>query len=255
MSIALGVIGLVFLQVTGFLRVLSTPATTLLTGVGATLYGGKMRIGEFMQGAWCKDSGEKDKLSKEVLALTAENARLKIAESENILLRAQLNFLQTSAQKYAIANVAGQSSDPYSSMLIIDKGSKDGIRENLAVTTNEGIIIGKTSYVKETSSQVILLNDSRSKLLVMVPGRKDGTGIIEGKFGLGLGMSLIPITSELHNDDMVVTSGLEPDIPPGLMVGRIASLEFQSSDLFKRATLKSMVHYGSVRIVSVLLPR
>ena len=166
----------------------------------------------------------------------------------------QLDFFKATPHNHVFADIVGRAGDSYSSIFIINKGSQDGIRDNLAVVTDNGIIIGKTASVRETTSQVVLLNDRTSKLLAMVPNKKESTGIIEGQFGLGITMGLLPITGDIAKDDAVVTAGLEDGIPPGLVIGAIAGVQFQQGDLFKTAQVKSSVNYDSVRIVSVLLP-
>jgi len=204
----------------------------------------------------CPIPQEERELNKQIQQLKQEVTRLKIAESENETLRLQLNFFTRDAQRFVMAHVTGHSSEVIQgSQITLDRGRKDGIAKGLAVTTEDGIIIGKTWQVHETTTQVLLLNDSRSKLLAMSPGRKDGTGIIEGNFGLGITMSLIPITGEIQSGDTLVTSGLEDAIPPGLSIAQVTGLEFKPADLFKTAQLKSMTDYSGVRIVSVLLPK
>ena len=249
-----GVLLLIIASTYGLTRSFDWVITRPFSWVSHSIYSGTINSREATGRFFCPASQGTEEATKQIELLSEENARLKLAESENATLRAELGFLKLQDKKYIAAHVIGRPSNPYISAIIIDKGQRDGLSEGLPVITENGIIVGKITAIQSATSEVTLLNDSHSKLLTMAPGRKEGSGIIEGKFGLGLTMDLIPIAGELQNHDTIVTSGLETDIPSGLLVGTVTGLEFQPSDLFKTAQVKPAISYQNVRIVSVLLP-
>lgn len=194
-------------------------------------------------------------LEDRIKKLEAENAALTLAKIENEALRQQLKFSQQSKFNIQLANRIGWTTDARRSGFIIDKGKKDGITLSAPVITDNGIFIGKITAAQEATSNVTLVNDSKSKVTVIIAAAvRPTTGVINGQFGLGLMVDLIPMTDPIKVDDIVETSGLQDAIPAGLLIGAISKLNTQSTDLFQTASVQPAVDYTKVRIVSVLLP-
>lgn len=70
----------------------------------------------------------------------------------------ELNQTLTSYEKVT-ANVITRSPDSWQDMLIVDKGSKDGIEANMAVMSQKGLI-GRVIEVNTASSKIELLSSS-----------------------------------------------------------------------------------------------
>ena len=65
------------------------------------------------------------------------------------------------ARQLTVATVIGRDATQWSKVVFIDKGTKQGVHENLAVMTNAGVI-GHIIQSTGTTSKVLLITDSRS---------------------------------------------------------------------------------------------
>lgn len=194
-------------------------------------------------------------LEEKIRKLEIENAQLTIAKIENNTLREQLKFFQKSKFHLQLANRIGWTPDVKRSGFIIDKGKKDGITLSAPVITDNGILVGKIGSVQEATSNVILINDSRSKITAIIAATPPTTGVVNGQFGLGLVIDLVPMSEKIDIGNTVETSGLEDDIPAGLVIGTISKLNTLPTDLFQTASVSPAVDYARIRIISVLIPR
>lgn len=171
----------------------------------------------------------------------AQRATDTLLSQENEELKKQLAFRSRTHTQTIGARVSGYSLDPLRSQLILDRGSQDGIHVGNPVLAGNGLLIGLVKTVDRDESRVIPLSDPRTKVLGIIP-RDSGNvfGIVKGRFNVGVEMSLIPITAEVHNGDIVVTSGLQKGVPAGLVVGTIQEIQKKPEDLFQRAVLQTL---------------
>jgi len=194
---------------------------------------------------------ENIKLQEEVIKKQISESRLKEIEEQNEFLKRQLEFVQEQKINAIIANVIGKSQDSFQNFLIIDKGEKNGLEKGLAVT-NQDVIIGKIYSASQYTSKVLLINDSFSQVAVSVQNKDHSIGILNGEYGLGLKINLIPQTEEIKEGDYVITSGLEENIPRGLLVGQIDNVLYTEGELFKTAFVKSPIDFNKIKWISVL---
>lgn len=197
--------------------------------------------------------------------LTAENVELRFLKEENLTLRKQLNFLAKSGERYLMANIisrgelAGEPEDSRS--VVINKGSSDGLFTGLAVVSfvssgdsSSGVIIGKIVNVKDNLAEIYLVTDKNCKLAAAILGEKKTSGIVSGELGLTIKMEFIPQTETIKPGDLVATSGLEQNIPRGLVVGRVTKVVKENNEVWQSATIEPQINLDSLSVVSVLLP-
>lgn len=180
-------------------------------------------------------------LPTEEFFASAQRATDTVLSRENEELKKQLAFRERTHTQSIGARVSGYSLDPLHSQLILDRGSQDGIRVGNPVVAGNGLLIGLIKTVDRDESMVIPLSDPRTKVLGIIP-RDSGQvfGIVQGRFNVGVEMSLIPITDEVHTGDIVVTSGLQKGVPSGLVVGTIQEIQKKPADLFQTAILQAL---------------
>lgn len=200
--------------------------------------------------------------------LTAEKVEAKFLEEENLALRKQLNFLAKSGRRYLMANIISrgqpepQTKDGSSSRsVVIDKGLKDGLFPGLAVAgaagpagSNQGVIIGKIVKVKDSLSEIYLVTDKNCRLAAAILGEKKTLGVTSGELGLTIKMDFIPQTENLKEGDLAATSGLEPNIPYGLLIGRVTKVTKENNQVWQSASLEPQINLDALSVVSVLLP-
>jgi rod shape-determining protein MreC len=198
--------------------------------------------------------------------LIAENIKLRFLEEENSVLRKHLNFLNKDSGRYLMANIisrgelTGNNSEGNQSV-VIDKGSADGLFAGLAVvsstaigTSSRGIIIGKIANIKEHIAEVYLVTNKNNKLAASIFGENRTSGIASGELGLTIKMDFIPQTENIKVGDIVATSGLEQNIPRGLVIGRVTKVSKENNEVWQTAIVEPSVDLDTLSIVSILLP-
>lgn len=181
----------------------------------------------------------------------------KILTEENKALKLTVNFLSDSDYLYDKKNnfmsayiISRDQVDQ--SILIINKGLKDGLRAGMPVIIDEGILIGKIMKVDNYISYVILITDNRSKFAVSINNEKKISGLACGNYNLTIRMNLIPIDKNIQKGDIVTTSGSEKFIPPGLIVGKIIKINKNDNDIFQSAELAPLSTLDNLNIVTII---
>lgn len=192
-----------------------------------------------------------DNLNEEYQKLLAVNSRLQALEQENKTLREFFDFKETKNYQLVIANILGRD-NINQNLLIIDVGDNKKIQTGQAVVVNDGIIIGKVLKVNSDSAIVRLLIDNQSKLAVAVGSTQQISGLLTGLLGLGMNLSFIPQEQEMKKGDMVVTNNLNDQIPAGLAVGTVEEIEFSNEELFKTASVSTLLDYSTLSLVAVI---
>jgi rod shape-determining protein MreC len=250
--IALAILAAVFFQLSGWLTPLYDPFSRVLLTIAAPFHavgnGVSGFFGRFLGGG----TDDPATLHRTIDGLEAENAKLLTLASENSALKAALEFVERGTDDVVTARVVYESDDNDARLLVLDRGSNDGIASGQPVITGNGIIIGKILTVRRQSSTVMPLMDTRSRLAVAAQNAQETLGVLEGDRDLSMSISLIPQTEELSPGDTVITSGLEPGIRRGLVVGTIEKVNRSTQDPFQSATVlpfSSTLHPLFVQVI------
>jgi rod shape-determining protein MreC len=195
-------------------------------------------------------------LTEEVSELQGEVRKLEEFRLENERLKKMLDY-QSSVVSYTYSPVtvaAVISRDPgnWFDTINLGKGSRQGIRTNMAVVVPEGLV-GRVIKVSENTAQALLITDPRSAVSGLVqqtrsPGLVEGTG---GGAG-GLRMINIPYDTVIHPDQVIVTAGAGSFFPKGLPIGKIKSSGSDPSGLFYTAVIQPFVDFNRLEEVYVV---
>ncbi|HLD28544.1 MAG TPA: rod shape-determining protein MreC [Patescibacteria group bacterium] len=197
---------------------------------------------------------ENKKLIAELKESKLNQSQISILEQENELLKKELNFIDEHQLNFVSARIITGVSDPLSQSVIINRGTRDGIGEGMAVVADDGILVGKIYEVSDGYSKVLLLTDNQSKVAVTILNYDQTVGLVEGQFGLSLAMTNIPQDEEINEGDLIVTSGLEGKIPKNLLIAQVESVSQTESDIFKTAVLTPIIPFDNLSYVVVIIP-
>src|SRR2546425_7190396 len=100
-------------------------------------------------------------LKAEIERLRLEQVRLSQDAEQAHRLQALLGFREQFISKTLAAQVIGSSGSEQSRSIYIDKGTRDGLKPDMAVITAEGVV-GKVLRAFKSTSQVLLVNDQTS---------------------------------------------------------------------------------------------
>jgi rod shape-determining protein MreC len=157
-------------------------------------------------------------LQSEVARLQMEQVHLKQDADQARRLQVLLDFKEKFVSRTVAAQVIGTSGTEQSRVIIIDKGSHDGLKPDMAVITPDGIV-GKVKDVFPISSQVLLINDHDSGAGVILEHSRLQS-IVKGT---PLGELQIDIMSDekVEPGEHLITSGGDRIYPKGFAVGTV----------------------------------
>ncbi|MBG9210310.1 MULTISPECIES: rod shape-determining protein MreC [Mammaliicoccus] len=211
-------------------------------------------VSDFFSGIFTSDE-DVDKLKEEVKStdqIKADKARL---EKENKALKKELDMKDISQFNPISATVIGRSPDQWMNTVIIDKGKKSGMKENMAVITSEGLV-GRIKKANQFSSQVELISTSVKTSKLSVDIQQDDENIFgminrydENKDLLVIGD--IDNKYSIKKGSKVVTNGLGDQLPKGILVGKVEKVENDEYGLSKVAYIKTSTNIKDLNHVYV----
>lgn len=156
-------------------------------------------------------------LQAELDRLRLEEASLAEDARQGERLQAMLGFQEKYVYKTVAAQVIGASGTEQSQVLLIDKGSQDGIHPDMPVITPDGIV-GKTRDVFAHTAQVLEISDSTSGAGVILEKTRI-RGVLRGNtWGQPEIVNVSP-DDRIQPGEPVLTSGGDAIFPRGLSVG------------------------------------
>lgn len=197
-------------------------------------------------------SNNDKKPSNKEKQLQAENERLK---AENKKYKKELDVEDISKYDPISSTVISRNPDQWMNTLVINKGSKNGIKSNMAVMTSEGLV-GRISKVNQFSSQVDLVSTNTRSNRLSVNIQHDGNNV----FGLvdqydaknqELVISDINNKDKVKKGDKVVTSGLADQLPSNLYIGEVTKVENDKYGLSKEVKVKPAASLSDLNHVYV----
>ncbi len=166
---------------------------------------------------------ENSRLNAERMLTQARLQRYAALEAENSRLRAMLEATARVRDQVRIAEIMSVSSDPYRHVLIVDKGTNDGVFDGQAMIDADGVV-GQIIEAGVLSSQGLLISDPGHALHVAV--NRNGLRTIArgtGTFG-HLDLPALPNNADIREGDLLVTTGLGGAFPPGYPVAIVDSV-------------------------------
>lgn len=200
---------------------------------------------------------ENDHLKQQVTNLAQTKARNSALESENAQLKDALKLKETLTD-YSIvdASVISRSPDTWSDILIINQGSRAGIKKNMPVMSGKGVI-GRIIEVDSTSSKVELLTStdkSANRFSVEANSTKGKKvhGIISVYGKDQLAFTQVVDSNKLKKGTKVYTSGMGGNSPKGLLIGTVTKTTRDSFGLSDVVKIKPAGNLNDTSVVSVI---
>ena len=194
---------------------------------------------------------ENRELRERVLYLTLENTSLKDADIENQRLRKMIGFKKSGNLKYLSAVVISKGFHQIINSIQINVGENDGVKKNMPVITEKGLV-GKTYLVGKESSLVQMMNDVNFGVSARIL-RTRATGIVNWKTGDIFEMSNVPKSSDVAVGDTIITSGYSQIYPPKIPVGVVSEVSDSVPGMSKKVVLKIFVDFLSIEEVFVIV--
>ena len=194
------------------------------------------RIGE--------DAGTRSQLAEEnkrlrnaLLVTNARLARLQAASADNARLRGLLGAVERGGLDVQLAPVLDLDLDPTRHRLVLDAGSRDGVRQG-QVVIDAGGVLGQIIDVKPMHAIALLITDPDHAIPVAV--LRNGVRLVALGRGRSdrLELASVPLSSDVKVGDVLVSSGLGERFPAGFPVGTVVALKPDDSRAFLVGVVK-----------------
>lgn len=199
----------------------------------------------------------------------AENEELKknifFLKQENMLLLERLKFLEgdrlvqdnRAAIRKAVlsARVMGVDASNYFKSIVLNRGSSDGLKPNMAVCDKHGNLVGRViEPITLREAKVQLITDEDSGVSV-ISGTDKIVGLLSGdsRGGCQIRYVVTTVPGGQEGEDLF-TTGYDKLFPPGIKVGKITAIKTDAS-FFKTILVQPNFSFGDLGQVAVLKER
>lgn len=233
-----------------------------VTGVITPIQSGMNAIG-----TWISDKGEylfhttdlrseNAGLQKKVDELTAENSNLLQNQDEYERLKDLLDLKDEYSNYPTIAaRIIAKDSGNWFNVFTINKGSKEGIQEDMNVIADGGLV-GIVTSVGSNWATVRSIIDDYSNVSAEISSTSDNCIIAgnlklidEGKISL---VKLTDADNKVTVGDKVVTSEISNRFLPGILIGYVSEIGMDSNNLTKSGSITPVVDFRHLHEVLVI---
>lgn len=194
--------------------------------------------------------GENLKLLDENRKLLNIITNLREVKEENIRLRKLLNFQETYELRSVIARVIAKDVSTEFRAIRINRGENDGLKKDMPVINNEGVVGRVLRTTPHTADVVTVLDllsavdaiDKRSRVRGIVEGLTDE--ICQLKFALR--------TDDIRTGDLLISSGLGGIFPKGIPVGTVSEVHRMQFGITQSVEVIPSVDFSRLEEVLIL---
>ena len=204
------------------------PIQSGVNRVGGGLYNELSSVGKLKTAL-----AENETLKTRVDELTEENTRLRSEQFELERLRSLYELDQEYMQYHKIgARIIAKDSSSWFSVFRIDKGSDDGIKEDMNVIAGGGLV-GIVTDVGANYATVRSIMDDSSRVSALAQ-QTGASCIVAGDLQLfkegRLKLSYMEKDDDIKDGDMIVTSNISGKFLPGILVGYATDITVDYND-------------------------
>jgi rod shape-determining protein MreC len=194
---------------------------------------------------------ENQELKAKLLAYAADAQRAQLLATEQEHLAAMSPGRSRYAADGVLAEVLSHGRNPFTRKLVLDKGLSQGVQAGMPVIDAEGVV-GQVTAVGTFTSEATLLTEKDQSVPVMLT--RNGLRAIavgSGKDG-SIDVPFMPVSADIQNGDLFVSSGIDGTYPAGLVVARVTAVERNAAYVFAKITAKPAAGVQNHRFVRIL---
>lgn len=196
---------------------------------------------------------ENELLHSKVEHLESELVRLKEMEKKANRLEKLIGLKDRTPGKGKAARVIARDPSHWAQYIIIDRGSRDGVRKNTVLINSDGLV-GKVTISGTSSARAILLTDRGSRASALNERSRD-VGLIEGLGSSTLKMTYLDRNSDIQVGDVILSSGLGGIYPKGVPIGKVELVGSEKDHASLFAMVKPFVSFSRLEEVLCVSPQ
>lgn len=151
------------------------------------------------------------------------------------------------------AKVVSNSVSNQKNYVQLNRGARQGIRDNMAVINSDGSVVGQVVGVSDNFSQVMSLLHVQSKVNAMMKrSRTNGRIEWDGQNPFFLTMKDIPKSDSIARGDTILTGIYSYNFPPGWIIGTVAEIVDDKSTNFYVLKVKPKANFQNLQQVFVI---
>lgn len=238
-----------------------TPVKSIVTTVLSPMQRGINSVGNSVF-SWNENVKTKKQLKEENVQLqeklNAMRMQNRILQQDQVELERLQDLLKLKAKykKYNTvgARVISKGSGNWFEIFAIDKGSKDGIKKDMNVIADNGLV-GIVYDVTAHSAKVRAIINDTSMVSSMFLKTKDNC-IVKGSLDTMadgyLEVVYIDKDAKVKNGDELVTSYISSKFNEGITIGKVSDIKLDSTKLTKTAKVTPVVDFKHLKEVLVI---
>ncbi len=198
---------------------------------------------------------ENDVLKQRVQELEVEIQNSKSLTTENERLKELLQIKATGDYKILGAQIIGRDTSAWFDSSIINRGSLDGVKLNMPVVTNGGLV-GRVTAVSPLTAQIALITKDKAGLGAVVGalGTSNALGVVTGNGKKEtLEMGYVPGSIEVKVGESVYTTGQDGIYPANLKLGEVTEVRSGSATVAHQIFIQPSAKLSAMQEVAVLL--
>jgi rod shape-determining protein MreC len=198
---------------------------------------------------------ENDELRSRLQELEIEKSGSEGLAAENERLRGLLSLKEKSNAKVLYAQIIGRDPSAWFDSAIIDLGSLNGVKLNMPVVTDGGLV-GRVTAVGPLTAQFDLITRDKSGVggVVGEIGTSNVLGVVAGTSRRDLvEMKYVSGSAEVQPGQIVYTTGQDGIYPAGLKIGEIVEVRSGSATVPHQIFIRPSAGINSIKEVGVLL--
>lgn len=199
-----------------------------------------------------KLQAENEELKQKNSELEQSLRELEIIKSENETLKEYVNLKDKYDYQTVPAYVINRNISNYSKTIVINVGENDGIKPNMTVIADKGLV-GYVISTTETTAKVQTIIDtstsvssviSTSREAIIVSGTLESNNTLKAVY--------IPTDATLLENDNVETSGIGGIYPKGIHIGTIKQIVNTKNNIDRYAYVETAVDFLKLETVLVI---
>lgn len=151
--------------------------------------------------------------------------------AENMHLRKMLDAREKLTVKSVLGEIIYDARDSTTRKIILDRGSQNGVALSQPVIDDLGVV-GQVTRVFPLTSEVTLLTDKNQAIPVEIL-RNGLRSVVYGRGQSGYLDMRMTSNADVHNGDVLVTSGIDGVYPAGLAVAKVVKVENKATTQFE----------------------
>ena len=203
-------------------------------------------------------------IRKKYQELLPEVSRIDSLKTENIELRRELESLKKELSidytlneySYLNATVIYRNVSTWYNTITVDKGTYNGVKEDMVVVNSQGLIGKVVSTTTFTSDiRLITTKETDNKISITISNGENKTnGLIKNynyktKY---LEVEGVSNTETVRVGDYVYTSGLGEIFPSGILIGTVSDISTDEYDLDKIIHVTPIADFDDINFVAIL---